>query len=129
MRDILKSIFLIIFCHMGMLLALTLIRPSFPSNLSSLLLLGVPFGTWAGLGVGRRGWKDSVRLLTLLLEGRILGFSPNIGHLVQIWTMGSSFLFGYYRIGDYLEFDLRNGDLLEHNGNEMIILDRERINE
>ena len=126
MRDILKSIFSIFFCHMGMLLML---RPFFPSNLSTLPLLGVLFGTWAGLGVGRRGWKDSVRLLTLLLEGRILGFSPNIGHLVQIWTMGSSFPFGYYRIGDYLELDFSNSDFLEHNGDKMIILDRERINE
>ena len=81
MGDIFKSIF---FCHMGMLLVLTLIRPFFPSNPSTLLLLGVPFGTWACLGVGRGGWKDSVRLLTLLLEGRVLGLSPNIGHFVQI---------------------------------------------
>ena len=129
MRDIFKSIFSIFFCHMGMLLVLTLIRPFFPSNPSTLLLLGVPFGTWAGLGVGRRGWKDSVRLLTLLLEGRVLGFSPNIGHLVQIWTMGSSFPFGYYRIGDYLKLDFSNSDLLEYNGDKVIILDRERIDE
>ena len=126
MGDIFKSI---LFCHMGMLLTLMLICPLLPSNPSAFLLLGVLFRTWASLGVGRGVWKVSVRLLTLLLEGRILGFSPNIGHLVQIWTMGSSFPFSYYRISDYLEFDLRNSDLLEHNGNEVIILDRERINE
>ena len=106
---------------MGMLLMLMLICPFLPSNPSTLLLLGVPFRTRARLGIGRRGWKDSVRLLALLLEGRVLGFLPNVGHLVQIWTMGSSFPFSNYCISNSIKFDVGNGSFLKDDGDEMVV--------